>query len=345
MIVALASRKASPGTTTLTALLAAYWYEPGSERLVVEADPSGGTLAARWSNAHGLSWDPGLLSLSTTRSRLDAGLLPSISQPLADAFWVAAAPPAPDQVRACLARMGDTGAAALAGAADLATFVDCGRLTSSSPALPLAQRAAMTILVCRPRLDEVHALVPAVSELSQAGCSLGLVCVGDGPYPPSEVARTLATDLLAVLPVDDRACAALDREGFRAGRVLRRSALVRAVEELAGLIRSRCAGALEVVMELHAVPARDVPPPVPAERVLGLAAPDDAVPVPSGIEASDEGHAGDLPDESTERPESETVRPGEGAVDHDELPVSLAMLAARASMDGRSDRSRTEPRE
>lgn len=312
MIVAVASRKASPGATTLTALLAAYWYEPGSERLVVEADPSGGTLAARWSNPHGLSWDPGLLSLSTTRSRLDPGLLPSISQPIADALWVAAAPPAPDQVKACLARMGDGGAAALAGAADLAIFVDCGRLTASSPALPLARRAALTILVCRPRLDEVHGLVPAVNELSQAGCALGLVCLGDGPYPPSEVARTLAIDLLGVLPVDDRACAALDREGFAAGRVLRRSALIRAVEELAGLVRSRCAQALEVVMEPEVVQGREAPPPVPTERVFGLAEP---------------------------------AGPAEDAVDHDELPVSLAMLAAKASMDGQTFRARRERHE
>ncbi|MCP4228448.1 MAG: ParA family protein, partial [Actinomycetia bacterium] len=70
MIVAVASRKASPGVTTLTTLLAAYWHEPGASRLVVEADPSGGTLAARLSTAHPFRWAPDFLSLATTRGRL-----------------------------------------------------------------------------------------------------------------------------------------------------------------------------------------------------------------------------------------------------------------------------------
>lgn len=252
MIVAVASRKASPGVTTLTALLGSYWYEPDAERLVIEADPSGGTLAARWSGSHGLSWDPGLLALSTTRQALDASMLDAVSQPIADSVWVAAAPPGPDQVVAGLARLGDSGSAALARAAGIVAFADCGRLGSSSPALPLARRAALTILVCRPRLDEVHALAPAVGELTDAGCALGLVCIGDGPYAPSEVARTLSVDLLGALPADERAAAAFERHGLGAGRVFQRSTLVRRAEELAGLVRSRC---VDAVVELPLSPA------------------------------------------------------------------------------------------
>lgn len=275
MIVALASRKASPGVTTLTALLAAYWYEPSAERLVIEADPSGGTLAARWSGAHGLSWDPGLLALSTSRSPVDRSTLAAVSQPVADSVWVAAAPPGSDQVAAGLARLGESGAAALAGADRVVSFVDCGRLGAASPSLPLARRAALTILVCRPRLEEVHALAPAVGELTEAGCTLGLVCVGDGPYPPTEVARTLSLDLLAALPVDERAAEALARHGLGAGRVFRRSTLTRRVEELAGLVRARCVDV--VVPDPVAEPVADGLPLSPAMSTLRSGLPDPPV--------------------------------------------------------------------
>jgi hypothetical protein len=111
----------------------------------------------------------------------------------------------------------------------------------TSPALTLARRAVLTILACRPRLDEVSALVPAVTELSAAGCTLGLVCVGDEPYSPAEVASTAGLPLLGVLPVDVRAAAVFDRDGLDSGRTFRRSRLADTASDLAELIRSRCA--------------------------------------------------------------------------------------------------------
>ena len=296
MIIAVASRKASPGVTTLTTLLAAYWHEPGTSRLIVEADPSGGTLAARFSSAHRLSWDPGLLALSTTRSRLTGGVLSSVGQEIDEGLWVAAAPPAPDQVSVSLARMGDQGAAQLAAAPDIRAFVDCGRLTASSPAASLARRAALTILVCRPRLDEVHALAPGVTELNDAGCTLGLICVGDGPYSPVEVADTVGVELLGVLPVDDRAATAFDNDGLNAGRVFRRSPLAATMLELAGLIEAR------VASTMAPAPVQTAPKPPPATFT------------PPRI--------------STRPVHPPPLRP---ATNDDEMPVSLAVLAARAA--------------
>ena len=239
MIIAVASRKASPGVTSLTAWLADLWSEPGVTRLIVEADPSGGSLAARWSSAHGLTWDPGLLTLSTSRAALSADTLGSLTQRLADGVLVAAAPPAPEQVIGALSRWGDRGAAELAAADGVRAFVDCGRLTAASPALTLARRAALTVLVCRPRLDEVNALVPAVAELTAAGCTLGLVCVGSEPYLPAEIANAAGLPLLGVLPVDARAAAVFDRDGLDSGRSFRRSALAQTAAELTEYVRSR----------------------------------------------------------------------------------------------------------
>jgi hypothetical protein len=200
---------------------------------------------------HGLSWDPGLLTLSTTRGRLDAESIPSLTQPVADGLSIAAAPPAPDQVGAALERLGDRGAAELAAAPLVRAFVDCGRLTASSPAMVLARRAALTILVTRPRLDEIYALMPAVTELNEAGCNLGLVCVGEDAYHPAEIASAARIDLLGVIPEDRRAAAAFDDDGMAAGRAFRRSRLVAALTELVGVVRSRCADSLRP----RAVPA------------------------------------------------------------------------------------------
>ncbi len=208
-------------------------------RLIVEADPSGGSLAARWSSAHGLTWDPGLLTLSTSRSVLTADALGPLTQRLTGDVLVAAAPPAPEQVIGALARWGDRGAAELAAAEGVRAFVDCGRLTAASPALTLARRAALTVLVCRPRLDEVNALVPAVAELTAAGCTLGLVCMGNEPYLPAEIANAAGLPLLGVLPVDTRAAATFDRDGLDSGRSFRRSALAHTAAELTEYVRSR----------------------------------------------------------------------------------------------------------
>ena len=68
MIWALAGGKGAPGATTLAALLA--WLLAGPRvptALVIEADPEGGVLAARWHDAAGLTHEPGLLSLAAAR--------------------------------------------------------------------------------------------------------------------------------------------------------------------------------------------------------------------------------------------------------------------------------------
>lgn len=241
MIVAVASRKASPGVTTLASLLAGFWREESVTRLILEADPSGGTLAARWQQAHDLSWDPGLVALSVTRGILDTTAVARVTQEIGDGLRIAAAPPSPAQVTSALRAMGDGFAASLAATPDLRCVVDCGRLTMSSPAMPLAQRAAMTILVCRPVLEEIHTLLPGVVELREAGCMLGLVVVGDGPYHPAEIAEKAEIELLGHLPFDARAAQAWSTDGLHAGRGFRRSDLARTMADLTALVADRCA--------------------------------------------------------------------------------------------------------
>lgn len=275
MIVAFGSRKASPGVTTLTTMLAAYWQEPDALRLIVEADPSGGTIAARWKSAHDLSWDPGLVAMSANRGRLDAAALHTTSQPLAEGLRVAAAPPSPHQVTAALSSMGEKAAASLAGAAEVRAFVDCGRLHAGSPAMSIARRAALTVLLCRPTLEEIHTLMPGVAELRDAGCALGLVVVGDGPYHPTEIADKANIELLGHVPNDPRAATAWNDHGLAAGRQVRRSLLARTVSDLAVLIAERCAHVMvpdALLAKTEQAPPMPIPPPLPMPEPVGFAA-------------------------------------------------------------------------
>ena len=82
--------------------------------------------------------------------------------------------------------------------------------------MPIARRAALTVLLCRPTLEEIYTLMPGVEELRDAGCALGLVVVGDGPYHPTEIADKANIDLLGHVPNDPRAASCLGRP--RCGR-------------------------------------------------------------------------------------------------------------------------------
>ena len=92
--------------------------------------------------------------------------------------------------------------------------------------------AERTLLVTRPRLDEIVALRPLAERLTAVGVALGLVCVGDRPFDPVEVAEQAGLPLLGVVPDDPAAAAAVTRRGL-GDRRLRRTGLVRAVERLA----------------------------------------------------------------------------------------------------------------
>jgi hypothetical protein len=135
----------SAGVTTTAASLAMLW-PAGRARLLVEADPAGGTVAA----AAGLAAGPGLVSLAAA-GRHGAGpeLVFEHCQELADGTPVLCAPPGPELARSALAmasgllaRLGELGADA---------FVDCGRLDRTSGGPDLFKSAELSVLVARPR--------------------------------------------------------------------------------------------------------------------------------------------------------------------------------------------------
>ena len=216
----------SCGVTTLALSLATTW--PPQRRLVlIEADPAGGTLAA------GSGWpaEPSLVSLAAAvRRGGEPALVWDHCHQLPGGAAVLAGPSSADHARSALGMA--AGLLGRLGELDADVLVDCGRLEPGSAALGVWERAERVVLVVRPRLADLHALAGWLEGRPSEGHRLGLVTVGDGPYPDSEIADALGLEVLARLPWDSDAASALVSVPA-SSRELRLAPLVRAARTLA----------------------------------------------------------------------------------------------------------------
>ncbi len=235
-MIALVSAKGSPGVTTTA--LALTLSSPG-RCLLAECDPGGGDILTGYLQGC-LPAGRGLapLAVAQLRGRLpeefDAHLvdleaprrqrlvLPGVADP-AQATTVAAVW---EPLAAYLRAWPDLDA----DDAGSRVVVDCGRLTGAHVGTPLLRHADRVLLVLRAHLPSVAAAVPAVRALGEQladrpSGTLGLLVVEIGPYRPAEVADRLGVPLVASLPRDDRAAAALSFGGtVRSGAPLLRAA-------------------------------------------------------------------------------------------------------------------------
>jgi hypothetical protein len=204
MVIAVCSVKGSPGVTTLSVALAARWPALGSP-IVVECDPSGGSIAARF----GLTAAPGLVSL-TAAARRDRDLLSlwQHTQSLPGELPVVVAPPGADYARTALAALLDARRSsvsmlhsAVTQRSDSVVIADCGRLDALSPAMSIAREADRVVLLTRARADELSHLAAGLSMVDLWAMRPALVLVGPG-YSANEVSRELGIPVLAHIPHD-----------------------------------------------------------------------------------------------------------------------------------------------
>lgn len=222
-VVALGSVR-SCGVTTVGVALAATW-PAGRRILLVELDPAGGSLAG----ASGWPPEPSLVSLAAAARRgLDPEEIWEHCQSLPGDAAVLAGPASAEQ--AATARGMLTGLGAAFARLDTDVLVDCGRLDSSRPAETL-EGVDRVVLAARPRLADLHSLSTWL-DAHRPTISLGLVTVGDGPYPDHEVAEALGVEVLARIPWDPHAAAGLLAMAA-SERELRLAPLVRAARTLA----------------------------------------------------------------------------------------------------------------
>jgi hypothetical protein len=242
VLVSMVSVKGAPGVTTLALGLAARWPQPGT--VVVEADPAGGDLSARF----GISHDPGLAAMALAARHTGRVPEPAAwSQRLPCGVEVVLAAPgaAASASLAALATRGGDLLRALAG--DRTVVVDAGRWQPDSPATPLVAASDLVLLVARPRLDGVRQCQARAGALAAHCRDSRLVLVGEPkPWPASEIAAVVGVPLVGVVPVDRRGAGVLggelvpdrgwDRDGWRSWT---RLPLLRACHSLARHLASR----------------------------------------------------------------------------------------------------------
>ncbi len=227
-LVCLSSAHGSPGVTTTTLALAATW--PSHRRcLLVEADPFGGVIAARY----GLGDGPGLSSLAAVARRgLDDDAVWRHAQQLPGGVAVLVGPASADEAHAVMRDLAGPLASWSATQTDVDVVVDCGRIAPGSPAIsPLVGTGAVMVLT-RPSLDQLRPAAHRLAAFESSGIDASLLLVGDQPYGPDEVTATLQADVAGVIAWDPRTAAVLTGT-HGAVRDLRRSPLVRSAATLA----------------------------------------------------------------------------------------------------------------
>jgi MinD-like ATPase involved in chromosome partitioning or flagellar assembly len=200
VIVALGSVRGSPGVTSWTMLLAAAWEQESVDRgrVVLEADPDGGVLAARY----GVGVDPGAITFAASHRRgvgewlevaehsRDLGsnvmLIPGTeSADRASSMWRDAAP---------------TTASAIAANSRFDWFVDCGRFRPESPSLAFTEVAALTILVVGPMIEDLLQLPATLRLLQPRNGKVVTMVVGKPAHRLQEIKDFLRSEHVFLAP-------------------------------------------------------------------------------------------------------------------------------------------------
>jgi hypothetical protein len=223
--IGLLSAKHSPGVSTLASVFAALAAEQGPT-LLVEADPSGGDLAAR----AGLRLEPGLATLAgAARRGATPGLLDAHVQALGCGAMTVVAPTSSEHACSALRALGGRLPLALASF-DGVAIVDLGRWRADHPASELLTTISSAVLLVQPTIEGVEHARVRLDSLSIDANRLTVAVVGDRPYGADEIGRALGVHV-RIVDFDRRTAEHL-AGGVALDRWLRRSPLVRSARSL-----------------------------------------------------------------------------------------------------------------
>ncbi|MEW6477437.1 MAG: hypothetical protein AB1679_34730 [Actinomycetota bacterium] len=224
----------SGGSTTTAVALAASWPR---DVLLVEADPSGGDVAAR----AGLALVPGLVSLGAAArgEGLTGEAVLSHAQQLGGVVPVVVAPPGAGPARGALAALEEQLAGTLGTLGSEDVIVDVGRIEPADGS-PWLRAAGLVVLVARPDAAGVAHLAALLDWVSEAAVRVAVVMIGAQPYGPAEVADALGMEVAGALAFDPKGAAALG-SGVVRGYLAERSPLRRSARTLAPLLAARLA--------------------------------------------------------------------------------------------------------
>ncbi|MEV7177161.1 hypothetical protein [Kitasatospora sp. NPDC093679] len=249
-VVAVVGGPGAPGaTTTALALLLSWPLPPGRKVLLAECDPDGGAVLAgalegRIDAVYGLrnlavADRRGLLAQTVWEQLVDLSpegtaerlLLPGLTDPAQAPGLAYTWEPLADTFQALDGQGYDV-------------IVDLGRSGATGPGAVLARRADVVVATVRTTLRGLSAARPRLAalrdDLESAGPgadALGLLPVGEGPYPLAEAARELGVSALGLLPYAPRTARVLSDGGDTADRRFVRSELMRTVRSAADRIQ------------------------------------------------------------------------------------------------------------
>lgn len=204
MLISIASIKGSPGVTSTSLALASVWSSAtGRAAVLLESDPAGGDLAYRAESTGGgpPSESPSLTTLGAdVRQHSRTGAESAVArqaQQLACGVRLV-----PGLLSATQARGLESLWPSIAGAAARSSedvIADLGRLDPGNPALPLAQRSNVLVLVAGASMGSVLHLRNALNALSAAVNAFDFVPVVPVLVGPARTATRDCSEVDAVL--------------------------------------------------------------------------------------------------------------------------------------------------
>lgn len=218
-MIALVSAKGSPGVTTAALALAA---SGGDDTLMVEIDPSGGSIEC-WT---GTPSEPGLLRVASgLRRSLDAEVVVTGARLVPPGVSVVHAPTSGRLAESTIAAIGERLTIAMAES-DRMVILDAGRWCRTQSTARRIAGCDVVAIVCQPTLSGVES-ARALIEPMQAvtGQAPVILLIGDRPYSAAEVSAAIGLTVIGVLPWDPGSVNTLLTSGV--GRGWSRSRLAR----------------------------------------------------------------------------------------------------------------------
>ncbi len=258
-VISLVSFSGAPGATTVAmAATAALTETDAPEPVMLELAISGGVVADQYD----LPTEPGLASLTLAFGADEPDLLDH-AQELPGGVVAVVAPPSGSKITKLLTAKAEPLARYLKTSPET-IIADCGRISATSPVIPVLRQSSLVPIVIRPSRQDFHLAALSMAEINEsldAPLPAGWIIVGPCPWSHDEIVSQYGLPIFTTIaedPVGAEAVAGLRK--FRRRSPLARSAHAFA-EDLAKHLRVSDADAPLSYL--------DEPPPSRHERSAG----------------------------------------------------------------------------